>query len=115
MRRLGELLPEAAAALGLEAELRRARAAATWQRVVGERVPAAAGASWLLDMRDGSAELVVGATRPIVAQELRLRQDELLEAFARALGERKPGRLRVVVRRDVGSAGYAPGTATDVD
>ncbi len=44
-RRVGDLLPEAARALGLEEQLRWARAVAAWDAVVAERVPAAAGGS----------------------------------------------------------------------
>ena len=43
MRRLGDLLPPAAQALGLEEPLMRGRAMAAWSRLVAERVPAAAG------------------------------------------------------------------------
>lgn len=96
MRRLGELLPGMAAALGLEEELRAARAMATWERIVAERVPAAAGATRLLEARDEA--IVVAAAAPIVAQELRLRADELLAAFAQAPGGRRALELRVVVR-----------------
>ena len=108
MRRLGDLLPEAAAALGIEPELRRARAAATWQRIVGERVPAAAtGASYLVEWHEADGVLIVAAGAPIVAQELRLRASELTEAFARAIGAtggRAPERLEIVVR----TAGAGP-------
>jgi hypothetical protein len=99
MRRIGDLLPEAASALGLEPELRRARAAAAWQRIVGERVPAATGASYLVEWREADGLLVVAASAPIVAQELRLRASELTEAFARAAGGQNPGSFQVVVRR----------------
>jgi hypothetical protein len=99
MRRIGDLLPEAASALGLEPELRRARAAASWQRIVGERVPAATGASHLVAWREAEGLLIVAASAPIVAQELRLRAAELTEAFARAIGGRNPDRFEVVVRR----------------
>src|SRR6476619_1267716 len=44
MRRIGELIPDAARALGLEDELRLARAMSTFEAIVAERVPAAAGA-----------------------------------------------------------------------
>ena len=44
MSRVGDLMPEAARALGLEDELRLARAIATFEALVAERVPAAAGA-----------------------------------------------------------------------
>ena len=42
MERIGDLIPEAARRLGLEEELRLARAIATWEAIVGERVPEAA-------------------------------------------------------------------------
>lgn len=110
MRRLGDLLPEAAAALGFEPELRRARAAATWQRIVGERVPAATAATHLVEWREAEGLLVVAASVPIVAQELRLRASELTEAFAQAVGAGGPDRLEVVVRT---SAPSRPGRRPD--
>ena len=97
MERIGELIPGAARALGLEEELRLARALATWSAIVGERVPAAAGASRLLRL-DGAA-LVVEADEAIVAQELRLRTPELLAAFRAAPGGLTAAELRVGVRR----------------
>jgi predicted nucleic acid-binding Zn ribbon protein len=105
MRRLGDLLPQAAAELGLEEALQRGRAMAAWQRLVEERVPAAAGASRLLDLRDGA--VIVAARAPIVAQELRLRAAELLAAFAQAPGGQAMRELRVVVRPEGGSGGEA--------
>ena len=71
MTRIGDLLPDAARGLGLEDELRLSRAMATFEAIVAERVPAAAGACRVLRL-DGFA-LVVEADAPIVAQELRLR------------------------------------------
>jgi hypothetical protein len=115
MRRIGELLPAAAAALGIEGELRRARAAATWERVVAERVPAATGSTQLIEWREGDGLLMVAATQPIVAQEVRLRSDELLEAFGRAMGARNPGRLQVVVRSRAPGGGIALPRRPDVD
>ncbi|MBA3777699.1 MAG: DUF721 domain-containing protein [Chloroflexi bacterium] len=103
MRRLAELIPEAAAALGLEEELRTARAMATWQRLVAERVPAASASTELLAFQPGV--LVVSAAAPIVAQELRLRADELLAAFAQASGGTRFLELRVVLRPLSGSSG----------
>src|SRR5207237_8783356 len=82
MQRVGDLLGDTARRLGLEEELRHARAVATWEAIVGERVPGAAGASRLIRI-DGSG-LVVEADEPIVAQELRLRLTELLAAFRAA-------------------------------
>ncbi len=96
MVRIGDLLPEAARHLGLEAELRLARAATAWASIVSERVPAAAGACRLAEI-EGRA-LVVEADAPIVAQELRLRSTELLEAFAAAPAGFRVSELRVRVR-----------------
>lgn len=98
MERIGTLIPEAARRLGLEEELRTARALATFGAIVAERAPAASGACRLLRL-DGFA-LVVEADAPIVAQELRLRSVELLDAFAAAPGGMRATELRVRVRRD---------------
>jgi hypothetical protein len=97
MVRLGDLLPDAARGLGLEDELRLSRAMATFEQLVAERVPAAAGACRVIRI-DGFA-VVVEADAPIVAQELRLRAPALLTAFAATpagLGARE---LRVMVGR----------------
>ncbi len=80
MSRIGDLLPDAARGLGLEDELRLSRAMATFEAIVAERVPAAAGACRVLRI-DGFA-LVVEADAPIVAQELRMRSTELLASEA---------------------------------
>jgi hypothetical protein len=98
MRRIGDLIPEAARHLGLEEELRLSRAIATFQAIVAERIPAAAGACRLLRV-DGFA-LVVEADAPIVAQELRLRSPEVLDALAAAPGGLRATELRVRVRRE---------------
>jgi predicted nucleic acid-binding Zn ribbon protein len=97
MQRVGDLIPEAARRLGLEEELRLARAIATWSAIVAERVPPAAGSTRLLRL-DGFA-LVVEADAPIVAQELRLRSTELLAAFRAAPGGMAASELRIGVRR----------------
>ena len=97
MERVGDLIGETARRLGLEDELRLARAVATWEAIVGERVPAAAGASRLI--RVEGPGLVVEADEPIVAQELRLRTAELLGAFRAAPGGTEATGLRVTVRR----------------
>jgi hypothetical protein len=96
MRRIGDLLPEAAAALGLEGELGQARAMASWQRIVAEHVPPAAGMTHLVAIQPGA--LVVSASEPIVAQELLLRSAELLDAFAAAPGGGRLAELRVISR-----------------
>ena len=53
MTRIGDLLPEAARELGLERELRHARATSIWSAIVAERVPAASGACRLVGLEDG--------------------------------------------------------------
>jgi hypothetical protein len=98
MQRIGELIPEAARHLGLEDELRLARAITTFGAIVAERVPAASGACRLIGL-DGFA-LVVEADAPIVAQELRLRGPELLDALGAAPGGLRATELRVRVRRE---------------
>ncbi len=97
MRRLGDLLPDAARALGLEEELRLARAIATFEAIVAERVPAAAGACRVIRLVGFAID--VEADAPIVAQEIRLRSTELLSAFAATPGGLGVRDLRVHVRR----------------
>jgi hypothetical protein len=98
MRRIGDLLPDAARSLGLEDELRLARAIATFEALVAERVPAAAGACRVVRLEGFSID--VEADVPIVAQELRLRARELLAAFAASPGGVGVRELRVHVRRE---------------
>jgi hypothetical protein len=95
-KRVGEVLPDVAAKLGIENELRFARQVSAWQRIIAERVPAATGSSSLLAVQPPT--LVVSATSPIVAQEIRLRQVDLLDAFGRAPEGQKMIEMRVVVR-----------------
>ena len=97
MIRIGDLLPDAARGLGLEEELRLSRAMSTFEQVVGERVPAAAGACRVLRI-DGFA-IVVEADAPIVAQELRLRSPELLAAFAATPAGIGVREIRVIIGR----------------
>jgi Dna[CI] antecedent, DciA len=96
MSRIGDLIPEAAARLGLADELRRARAVATFDAIVAERAPAAHGACRALRI-DGTV-LVVEADAPIVAQELRLHAIELAAAFRAAPAGVTVTELRVTVR-----------------
>jgi hypothetical protein len=97
MRRVGDVLPIVASELGIDRELKVARQMAAWQRIVSERVPAARGSSELLAVQP--PVLVVSAASPIIAQEVRLRQTELLEAFAQAPDGQRLLELRVVIRR----------------
>lgn len=97
MRRIGDLIPDAARALGLEDELRLARAMTTFEAIVAERLPAAVGACRVVRIEGFAID--VEADAPIVAQELRLRGPELLAAFAgtpAGIGARE---LRVIVAR----------------
>jgi hypothetical protein len=96
MTRIGDLLPDAARRLGLEEELRRSRAIATFDAIVAERVPAAHGVCRAVRV-DGDT-LVVEADAPIVAQELRLNALQLVSALRSAPGGVRLTELRVVVR-----------------
>lgn len=97
MSRIGDLMPQAAARLGLEDELRRARFVATFDAIVAERAPAAHGACRAIKV-DGET-LVVEADAPIVGQELLLHGDALASAFRTAPGGAQVRQLRVTVRR----------------
>ena len=97
MVRIGDLLPDAARGLGLEGELRLSRAIATFDGLIGERVPAVAGDCRVVRLDGGT--LVVEADAPIVAQELRLRSTELLAAFAASPAGVGARDLRINVRR----------------
>jgi len=97
MVRIGHLLPDAARGLGLEDELRLARAMATFEQLVAERVPVAAGACRVTRIEGFS--VIVEADAPIVAQELRLRGPELLAAFGATPAGSGLRDLRVIVRR----------------
>lgn len=104
--RVADLLPEAARQLGLEGELRLARAIATWDALVAERVPPAAGACRLVGIEGDS--LLVEADEPIVAAELRMRATELLAAFARAPGGPPARYLRLVAGPGAGRGPARP-------
>ena len=103
MSRIGDLIPDAAARLGLADEFRRARAVATFDAIVAERAPAAHGACRVL--RVDGAVLVVEADAPIVAQELRLHARQLAEAFRTAPAGALVSEIRVTVRGRGASAG----------
>jgi len=96
--RIGDLLPEAARALGLEDELRLGRAIATWDALIAERVPPAVGACRLIRLEPGT--VVVAVAEPIVAAALRMRALELLGAFSTAPGGVPVRQLRLVPARD---------------
>ena len=97
MTRIGDLISATARALGLEDELRLARAIATFEAIVAERVPAAAGACRVIQL-EGFA-LDVEADAPIVGQELVLNGEALATAFRTAPGGAPVRQIRVVIRR----------------
>ena len=97
MTRVGDLVPEAARALGLEDELRLARAISTFEALVAERGPAPAGACRVVRLQGFVVD--VEADAPIVAQELRLRARDLIDAFTSTPGGLGITDLRVHVRR----------------
>ena len=97
MQRIGELIPTAAARLGLGDELRRARAITAFDAIVAEHAPAAHGACRAVRLEE--QVLVVEADAPIVAQELRLRSTALLDAFRAAPAGGDVHELRIAVRR----------------
>jgi hypothetical protein len=103
MSRIGDLIPSAAARLGLADELRRARAVATFDAIVAERAPAAHGACRAIRI-EGDA-LLVEADAPIVAQELRLHARQLVAAFRTAPAGGPVTELRVTVRSRYPSRG----------
>jgi hypothetical protein len=96
VHRLADLLPGVARQLGLDEELEAARGISSWNRIVEELAPAAAGASELLEIRP--PVLIVSAADAPTGQELRLHSAELLEAFAGAPGGQRLRELHVVVR-----------------
>lgn len=96
MARIGELIPDAAAHLGLGDELRRGRAVATFDAIVAELAPAAHGACRAIRV-DGPS-LLVEADAPIVAQELRLHALELRDAFRLAPAGAQIEEIRITIR-----------------
>jgi hypothetical protein len=96
MRRLSELLPDAVAALSIADDLAAASREASWESLVEELVPAAAGRSEMVVVRP--PEVVVSASDPATAQELRLHGAALLAAFPPGPDGRRISELRVVVR-----------------
>ena len=94
--RVGDMLPKVAADIGIEEHLRLARQMSAWERLVEEHLPAARGASKLLAVQPPA--LVVSATDNVVAQELHLRQTQLLSAFAQLPDGAHLLELRVSIR-----------------
>jgi predicted nucleic acid-binding Zn ribbon protein len=103
--RIGDLLPATARRFGLEDQLRLARAIATWDALVAERVPPAVGACRLVALEPDT--VVVEADEPIVAAELRMRATELLAAFSAAPGG-TPARFLRLAGGSAGGRGSRP-------
>jgi hypothetical protein len=97
MQRISDLMPAAAAGLGLQGELRKARFVATFDAIVAELAPAAHGACRA--MRIDGDTLVVEADAPIVGQEVLLHGSELAAAFSRAPAGAVVRQVRVAIRR----------------
>jgi hypothetical protein len=97
MARIGDLIPDAAARLGLADELQLARAIATFDAIVAELAPAAHGACRATRLE--GPVLFVEADAPIVAQEVRLRTHALVRAFAQTPTGAAVTELRIAVRR----------------
>ena len=97
MQRIGDLMPAAAAGLGLQDELRKARFVATFDAIVAELAPAAHGACRAVRV-DGET-LILEADAPIVGQELLLHGTELAAAFTRAPAGMPVRQVRVAIRR----------------
>ena len=97
MQRIGDLMPAAAAGLGLHEELRKARFVATFDAIVAELAPAAHGACRALRVEGDT--LVVEADAPIVGQEVLLHATELVQAFTRAPAGVAVRQVRVAIRR----------------
>ena len=102
VRRIGELLPEAARELGITEQLRWALAGAAWEEVVGERVPGAAGGSRPVRV-EGHGTLVVEAASAVIGQELANPGGGAPRGVRRTTG-RHPGRAAT----GRGGPGYDP-------
>jgi hypothetical protein len=96
MRRLSDLLPDLASQLGIDRQLQAATRARTWELLVAELVPHAAGSCHLLETRPPL--LIVSAPDAATAQELRLHASTLLDAFTGVAPGERLDELRVVVR-----------------
>lgn len=96
-----DILRQAARTLGLEPAIYLVRAREVWPQVVG---PTLAGGTEPRSVRGST--VVVAATHPLVAQEVRLRREEILEGLRRYLPEAAGLReLRVIIRQGARSGG----------
>ena len=91
------MLGDLARQMGIEDELLLARRMAAWERLVEELLPATnRSSSRLLSVQPPA--LIVSAADSFVAQELILRQSQLLDAFGQLPDGMHMLELRVVVR-----------------
>jgi len=93
---VGQLLPEAARALGLEGELRLARRSTAFNALLVTLAPTLAGHCALVSIERG--EMIIDVETSAAAQELHLRGREITAAFSNLPeGERTHGlHVRVV-------------------
>jgi len=91
--RVGDILPGTAATLGLSDELRLARLMATWAAIAAEHLPGAGTGSRVVAV--DRMTLVVEAAHPLIGQEIRLREGELVAALTATPGGGGIERLRV--------------------
>jgi hypothetical protein len=93
--RVGDILPDTAASLGLAEELRLARLMSTWTAIVAEHLPAAAGGSRVAGVE--GRILLVEADHGLIGQEIRLRERDIVSALRATPGGGRIDRLRVRV------------------
>ncbi len=90
---MGDILPGTAASLGLADELRLARLMTTWTAVAAEFLPGAGSGSRVIGVERRT--LVVEASHPVIGQEIRLRERELVAALMASPGGGDIDRLRI--------------------
>ena len=96
-----DILRQAARTLGIEPAVYLVRAREVWPQVVGPIL--AAGGTEPRSLRGNT--VVVVATHALVAQEVRLRREEILESLRRYLPEAGLRELRVIIRQGAGRGG----------
>lgn len=96
MRPISEALRATLVALGISGAVARAGAVVAWPEVA--RVVLGAEAARTRALRVDGDTIVVAVASPVLAQELRLRADEVLALIARAAPESRVRALRCVPR-----------------
>lgn len=95
-----DILRQAARTLGLEPAVYLVRAREVWPQMVGGTL---AGATEVRSVRGGV--VMVAATHPLVAQEVRLRREEILAGLSQRVPEAGLRELRVIIRQGAGRGG----------